>query len=113
MGERIEREIERACSQSLELRVRPHQGGIGVDLESQGPLGALFDRRREFSAEPVAEVALVDRAARKLMDILSVRAACALRMLGAAKDKAAPPTKARLESMTILPSVFCVPRRSL
>ena len=38
-----------------------------MNLEFQGSLDALFDRRREFSAEPVAEVALLDRAAWKLV----------------------------------------------
>ena len=59
IGRRIEREIDRAFLQRVELREGLHERGIRIDLEFQSAVGLRLDLLREAPHEAVAEIALV------------------------------------------------------
>ena len=70
---RHQRQVERAAAQRAELRVDLHQRRVRIDLELERAVGPLFDVLRELADEAVAEIALVDRAARELVRDLEGR----------------------------------------
>ena len=67
IGERDERDVERAFAETAELGKGLHQRGVGVDLEIQLAAGALAYLVGEAAAHAVAEVAAVAGAGGELV----------------------------------------------
>ena len=67
VGKGIQADIERAFAHRRELRVGLDQRGVRIDLGGDLAATALGDFGGEYPAEPVAEIALVNRTAGKLV----------------------------------------------
>ena len=67
IGQRIQADIERAFAHRRELRVGLDQRRVRIDFGRDLAAAAFGHFGGEYAAQPVAEIALVDRAAGKLM----------------------------------------------
>src|SRR5439155_22688520 len=74
------RQVGAAAGQGAELRVNFDERRVRINVELERPVGALLDICREFADEAIAKIALVDRAAGKLVRNLECRDALGERL---------------------------------